>query len=458
MNNRQQFTLRLQNILFVVLFLTVIGLLAWLGKTYHQSFDFTASQQNSLSPTTQQLLTRLDKPLSLVAYVPDDATVHSGLKKLVNKYRRYKPDIKLQFINPDLNPEQAKADGIQYSGQLLIKLGDRHETVNTVDEQVMLNTLQRLARDKPRLAIFIEGHGERSPLTDKSNGISQFADVMQKQGFRFQPHNLLRSQSIPDATSLLVIAAPQKDYLEGEVKLVLDYLKQGGNLLWLHDPGDLHGLDDLEQALGLLIHEGTLLDANQALQDMLGIKHPAVIPIVDYGQSSLTKDLGAHTLFPFATAVFRDEEAKNKDWRYQPFLTTLPTSWLESGDLQGNVKFDDEADIPGPLDIGMQLTRPAKQTPAPTHKPEQRVVVMGDSDFLVNGFIGQGSNLELASNLFNWLGEDDTLLSIKAVRAPDTTLALDGWALYGSALFFLILLPLVLLLVGTIRWLRRRKR
>jgi len=452
MNKNAHMTLRIQSVIFTLLFMAIVGLLAWMGETYHKSFDFTKNKQNSLSETTQVLLKKLDKPLKLTAYVPDDATVHSALKSLVAKYQQYKKDTELEIVNPDLNPERAKADGIQYSGQLLLSVGDKSEAISTVDEQVIVNVLQRLSREKPRLVIFLEGHGERSPIDDKSNGYSQLIDVLEKKGFQFQPHNLLRSQSIPESASFLVIASPKKDYLEGEVNVIQDYIKKGGNLLWLHEPGSLKGFDDLEQDLGLELHEGTLLDANQALQRMLGIKHPAVIAVVDYGQSVLTTSLTTHTLFPFSTAIIKDEGVDNTTWKYQPLLTTLPASWLESGEIQGNVKFDDEADVPGPLDLAMQLTRYID------NDTEQRVLVIGDSDFMSNSYIGQGSNLELASNIFNWLGEDDDLLAINSVTVAGTKLDLAAWSLYSMALFFLLVLPIGLLLAGTIRWMKRRKK
>jgi len=39
MNKHSQQLLRIQNVVFMILFLAVIGLLAWLGKTYHKDFD-----------------------------------------------------------------------------------------------------------------------------------------------------------------------------------------------------------------------------------------------------------------------------------------------------------------------------------------------------------------------------------------------------------------------------------
>lgn len=484
MKNKSQFALRFQNVIFTTLFLVVIGLLAYVGKTYNKRFDVTQSQSNSLSETMQSLLKKLDKPLDITAYVPDDAVVKTNLKQLIEKYRVHHKEINLEFVNPDLNPSRAQKDGIAYSGQLLLKYGSKSEAINSVDEQNVLNVLQRLSRGKAQIVIVLEGHGEASPFEDKSNGISKLAEVLEKKGFSLQPHNILRTQSIPDNASFVVIAAPKKDYLEAEVDLISEYIEQGGNVLWLHEPGELFGLDDIEQRLGLALQIGTLVDANQDLQRMLGIQHPAAIAIIDYGASELTKDLAAHTLFPFATTIEKDIDSSidpgpnanssisddsdteddntvnsNVPWKYQSLLNTLNTSWLESGDIQGNVRFDDEADKQGPLAIGMSLTRDNLNAINRDTKviPEQRIVVLGDSDFMRNNYIGQGSNLELSTNLFNWLSADDELLSIKNNIATGTTLNLTKSGRISLALLW-IGLPITLFGFGMWRWVRRRKR
>lgn len=465
MMNKSHFALRLQSIIFTLLFLLIIGLLAYVGKTYNKRIDVSQNQRNSLSETMQILLKKLDKPLDITAYVPDDAVVKTSLKELIDKYRAHHKEITLEFVNPDLNPTRAQQDGIAYSGQLLVKYNNKSEAINSVDEQNVLNVLQRLSREKARIVIFIEGHGEASPLEEKSNGISKLAEVLEKKGFSLQPHNILRTQSIPDNASFVIIAAPKKEYLEAEVELITKYIEQGGNLLWLHEPGEVFGLDDLEQQLGLELQLGTLLDANQDLQRMLGIQHPAAIAIIDYGPSELTNNLAAHTLFPFATTVEKDvdggseEDVSNQTWKYQPLLSTLITSWLESGDIQGNVKFDDDADKPGPLTIGMSLTRDnlSAINADTTVIPEQRVVVLGDSDFMRNNYIGQGSNLEFSSNLFNWLSADDELLSIKTNVASGTKLELSKAGRIGLTALW-VALPIALFGFGLWRWLRRRKR
>lgn len=459
--------LGLQNAVFYVLFVLVIGLLGYFGREFKYEADWTYGGRNSLSQPTQTLLKSLDKPLKFIAYIPDRPDLAAELRKMADKYRRIKPDTSIEFVNPDLDPARAKQDGIQASGQLAIHLGDRSEVVQATGEEVIANAIQRMSRGGERLVVFLEGHGERNPLAAESTGMSQLVANLERNGFKIQPHNLVRSQSLPQNASFVVVASPQQDLLPGEVDLLKKYVEQGGNLLWLQDPGGLHGLQPLEALLGVQVYDGTVVDANQALQQLLGINHPAVIPIVDYGKSEMVQKLtGMQTLFPFATMVARDPQAGEKDgslaWQADEFLMTLPTSWLEtSGKLEGAVKYDEgSGDKAGPLPIGVAETRVLE---APDNQPdakdrEQRVAVIGDSDFMLNSFIGQGANLDLATNLFNWLSADDKLLQAPVIRAPDTQLDIGETTGFVLAVFFLFVLPVGLLLAGVLIWWRRSKR
>lgn len=460
----------LQNAIFYILFFIVIGLLAFLSREFHFQADWTYGNRNSLTEATRSLLQKVDEPLMFVAYVPDDPALQEQLRKLVAKYQRVKPDIKLEFVNPDLEPVRAKQDGIQYAGQMAIHLGERSEVVEQTTEPVIANAIQRMSRGSERLVVFLEGHDERDPLADTSNGLSQFLSTLERSGFKVQPHNLVRTQTIPDNARFLVIASPQKDLLPGEVDVIKKYVEQGGNLLWLQDPGGLHGLKPLADLLGLKVSEGTVLDANEQLHEVLGVTHPAIVPVVDYGKSVIAEKLtGSQSLFPFATMVEPNpvKEQTSLVWQQDELLNTLPNSWLETDKVDGAVTYEEEkGDVLGPISIGFTLTRLLDQpentqgstSANPKQERQQRVVVIGDSDFLINSFIGKGVNLDLATNIFNWLSADDNLLNIQVNNAPDTNFAMGDTSSLVLASFFLIVLPLTLLLLGTMIWLRRRRR
>ncbi|HHC74934.1 MAG TPA: ABC transporter [Thiothrix sp.] len=471
--------LRLNNSLFYALFVIAIGLLGYLGTQYTTSFDWTYGQRNTLSPVTQNLLGQLDQPLKFSVYIPEQSPLKTSLTELFDKYKRFKKDIDVEFVDPNLNPKRIQQDGVQYAGQIAVHYGQRHELIESTSEQTIVETLQRLGQNKERFVVFLEGHNERNPFGEESSAMGTLISTLQRKGVQVQPHNLVRSQRIPDNTSFLVIASPQKDLLAGEVKVIMDYLNKGGNLLWLHEPGTLHGLKPVQDLLGLQILNGTLVDANQELQYLLGINSPAVIPIVDYGASILTQGLnGSPSLFPFATAIERADTEQAELWEFDPFLLSLPSSWLETGNLEGEIRFEaDKNDQAGPLPIGVGLSRlitsgANKKTNANEMKDkasnqtddnsqeqqrEQRIVVVGDSDFMLNAFIGQGVNLDLASNIFNWLNQSDQFIQVNLQSAPDVRLATSETMIRVNALFFMILLPLGLLIYGVWMWWQRRK-
>ena len=453
MTTKQTAARHLSQLVFYILLICVIGLAAWLSTRYSQTIDLSFGQRNTLTEPTQQLLKSLDEPVNFIAYLSDDKTeLQAGMRKLVAKYQQFKPDTTLEIIDPNLNPVRAKADNVLSEGRVLIQLGDRSEKLSSVDESTVANTLQRLLRNAVPRIIVLEGHQERSPFDDTSSGLSKLRERLADRGFRLQPHAILKTQSIPDDSSFVLIASPRTPYLPTEAEVIKQYLKDGGNLLWLTEPDTLAGLEPVLEQLGLRILKGTLLDGNQALQDMLGIKHPAVIPVIQY-EHPLLKDMQSPTLFPFAGVIEVNPETIT-NWQYSPMLITGESSWLESGELTGEVTPDYAAgDKPGPLSIGMSLSREANDK-------QQRVIVLGDSDFMLNQFIGAGNggNLELSNKLFDWLSQSDDLLKIKTARAPDTELKMPGNSLNILAMVFLFGLPLLLVTIGTVRWWIRRRR
>jgi ABC-type uncharacterized transport system involved in gliding motility auxiliary subunit len=455
---------RIQNAVFLVLFVGVIGLLAWLTQEFSFQADWTAGNRNTLSETTQRLLEGTEGPLAITAFVVQDDELRRDIKERVKRYQRYRPDLTLDFVNPDLDPGRAREAGITRSGQLLLSLGERNERLDfaVMNEQALANALQRLARAGERWIAVLEGHEERDPSETGNQGWSQLADTLRRSGFKIQPLNLIRTPQIPDNTAMLVVASPQRELLPGEVAAIQSYVRAGGNLLWLQDPGaGLHGLRPLADELGVRFIRGVIVDANPELRLLLGIQHPAVIPVVDYRVHPVTRELGVQTLFPYAGAV---EHQGTPDWRVEPFLVSLPQTWSEVAELSGEIVFEPESgDRRGPLNIGLSLTRDLPAAGAgegdepPSGARQQRIVVVGDSDFLANAYLGNGGNLELATNMFNWLSQDDSLIAITPKTAPDTRLELGDVSTIVIGLGFLILLPLLLVGSGITIWLRRRR-
>jgi ABC-type uncharacterized transport system involved in gliding motility auxiliary subunit len=451
--NKSKRQLRIQNAIFYVLFAVVIGLIATLATRYYTSTDMTASGRNTLSAASINLLGTLDAPVRLRAFVHEDATaeaLRANIRDVIERYRKAKPDISLEFVNPELEPQLTRDLGIRTEGELVINYKGRSEHVLQLSEQNLSNALQRLARSGERFVVFLAGHGERHPTGRANHDLGDFVKQLEAKGFRVQALNLATSPSIPDNTAVLVIASPQVDLLPGEATLISKYLDAGGNLLWLAEPGSTHGLDGLAERLGIEFHPGMIVDPTTQL---LGIQDPRFALIGEYALHPVTEQFGNVTLYPQAVGM---ELIEGADWQAQPLLITAANSWMETGEMSGELALDAGEDIPGPLTLGAALTR-ERTTQDNDAGSEQRLIVIGDGDFLSNAYLGNAGNLDLGLNMFNWLSRDDDLIDIPARTTPDRSLELSTTAQAAVGLGFLFVIPLALLGTGIFIWWRRRR-
>lgn len=459
-NKKNRRLLRLQGASFAVLFLAAVGLTAWLSTRYHFQADWTAVGRHTLAPASRALLAEMKDPLHITAFARQSELVATRrqISDLVGRYQRHKADLNLRFIDPDMEPERVRSEGISFDGEMIVEYQGRKLHVQQINEQTLTNTLHKLARAGERKVVFLEGHGERNPDGAANHDYGAFGEQLRNKGFHIVRHNLTATPDIPADAALLVIAGPQVDLFPGEVRLIQNYVEQGGNLLWLAEPDGRRQLDPLAAQLGLAFHPGTVVDPTTQL---LGIDNAAFSVVVDYPPHPVTRDLASVTLFPYAAAL--DAGKVEEPWQGTPLLRTVPRSWSETGALQGAISYDAGSDIPGPLTLGIALERP-RPTEGQAEEgedhggPQQRVVVIGDGDFLANSYLGNGANMELGERLINWLSHDDALMHIPPKAATDTRLELTPLLSGVIGFSFLLLIPGGLVIAGVVIWLKRRKR
>jgi ABC-type uncharacterized transport system involved in gliding motility auxiliary subunit len=451
---RSRLLLRLQSLVFAVLFIAIIGMLGWLSTQYVYQADWTTGARNTISDGSRRLLGGMDQAVQITAYVREDELTRGQIRDLIGTYQRFKEDITLEFINPDLTPERVRELDIASGGEIVIRYRDRSEKIQTLSEQHLTNALLRLTRQDERWIVFLTGHGERPSSGETNHGLGAFSQVLERKGLNVQAISLVESE-VPSNTNLLVLASPRSALLPGEMEKLQSYIENGGNLLWLSEPDSPPGLEPLAERLGINFLPGLVVDATT---QMFGIENPTFVVITGYPRHDISSEMTTVTVFPEATAL---ETTDSAAWTAIPLLTTLEHSWTEIGEIEGEIRFDPDSDErAGPLDIGVVLTRSlANEADTDNNStPDQRVVIIGDGDFLSNTYLGNPGNLDLGLNIVRWLSHDDASIEIQVKSAPDTVLMLGKVAQAAIAIGFLIGLPLLLLLIGVVIWLRRRRR
>jgi ABC-type uncharacterized transport system involved in gliding motility auxiliary subunit len=452
-SRKTRLLLQLQKMIFIVLLLIAVGMLGWLSNKHSYQFDWTSNKRNTLSQSSIDLLQTLEQPVQVSVYVQDDETVHAAIKEILQRYQREKDDFKFRLINPDIDFESAQQDGVERYGQIIIKYNNNKEIIASLSEQTISSALLRLSRAGERKVVFLKGHGERSITDDDNTSYNTLVTELKAKGFSIEAHNLLLS-TLPADTAVLVLAAPDRELLEGEIDHIKTYINDGGNLLWMMDPGEMQGTEELATLLGIRFLPGIVVDNNTNLRNTLRIQHPAMIPVLDYVAHPVTENIQYNTLFPISRGV----EQVDKQFVAAQIALSLDQSWSEASTLGDEIVFEpDNGDIKGPIGIIMALERNIDKLNNP-NTTTQRVIISGDSDFLANSYIGVGANLALGLNMLNWLAGDDDLIAIEPRSATDTQLQLDDTEIMLISIGYFIVVPAGLILAGVIIWLRRRNR
>ncbi|NOQ89164.1 MAG: hypothetical protein GQ550_09590 [Gammaproteobacteria bacterium] len=455
LSHQSRLQLTIQKFIFLLLFISSIGMLAWITNHYSYQFDLTANKRHSLSSNSVDLLNTLDKPVTVHAYSNDDVT-KQAIQEIITRYQRIKSDFKLRLLNPDIDIDQIQKDGVVMNKPFafVIYYNNRMELIDSLSEQEISNALLRLNRRDNQQLVFLTGHGERDINGSDNRAYTSLNKQLTDMGFNLQTIDLLEN-TLPENTKLLVIAAPSNKYLPGETEHIENYIDSGGNLLWLSDPGKLYGLDKIASSLGLQLQDGVIIDNNPELRKTLNIQHPGIIPVTEYFPHIITNTIRYNTLFTLARGIspLTNEDTVN-NWQTEALFNSTGKSWTETGGLQEEMDFNSASgDVAGPITIAVALHRvKEKQTGS------QRMVVIGDSDFLSDTYIGAGANLNLGLNIFNWLIGDDDFISIEVTPAADTKLSLNDTQLVFIGFGFFLVIPLFLLLIGFRIWYVRKNR
>ncbi|MGL5196766.1 MAG: GldG family protein, partial [Chroococcales cyanobacterium] len=333
--------------------------------------------------------------------------------------------------------------------------------------------------------------------------------------FLVEPLNLARLPRVPPDAAVVVIAGPRQPLFPQEVQALRTYLQQGGSLFVAIDPDTNPGLDPLLTEWGIDLDETLAIDSSGS-GGLVGLG-PAAPLITNYGDHPIVRDFqGGYSFYPLARPLLlSDVEGVEST----PLLLTGEQSWAESNPEDPELRFDPQTDRPGPLILGVAKTKaiatdsptPEPATPEPTDEPttdepttdepttdepttdepttdepttdepttdpvttdpvttdpvttdeeptrrEARMVVIGNSEFAIDGNFQLQLNGDVFLNSVSWLSkQNEQTLSIRPKAVLNRRISMTpqqarqlGWAA-------VVFLPLFGLLTAASLWWKRR--
>lgn len=332
------------------------------------------------------------------------------------------------------------------------------------DQTNMSSAFRRLLDPSMPLIVYMTGELERSSL--KSGEREYFFHSASRMGrtslvntgFDVDTVNLMQ-QEIPAGITALVLADPKIELSPVVMNKLKHYINQGGNLLVTGEPGKQSVLNPLLSELGVQLMNGQLV---QPTFDETPDKVMSYMSAATAGLSeaiSWIKDLepgdslDLHT--PGATGLsFTGSNHFKGDTLTQ---THRNSSWLKAGSLV----IDSTLPAFNPAEGDMSLSSFATilKLTRKINGKDQRVIVAGDADY--------ASNLRLSTGPFNgsflmpgysWLVYNRFPIHIPGKKAEDTLLKIGTKAATIQKTIFVYVLPVAILLAGTILLIRRKRK
>jgi ABC-type uncharacterized transport system involved in gliding motility auxiliary subunit len=440
----------------VILTLAVLAILVvanYLGSQYHKSFDLTAEKLYTLAPQTQKIVRNLKDDVNIVRFAKRP---NQQVDDLLSEYRNLSHHIKFQEIDPDQKPELAREYGATQMGEVDVVVGDRKQHIEPpadggITEQSITSAILKVTSATVKTICFVSGHGEKSITDSGPHGYSEADAGLKRENYETKTINLVQSDSVPPACSVVVVDGPTQSYFPQETAMLSKYLGNGGKALIELDPlTDQHQqpakLDSILSAWNIKLGDNIAIDAS-GMGRLFGAG-PEIPLVVDYGESAITKGLQrTMTFFPLAQTVTPADQSK-LDPQVTELLKTSGSSFT-TPKLAREVSYNPKTDMKGPLSLGVSAEKKVGDKTA-------RLVVIGDSDFASNEAIGQSSNGDLFFNAVDWLASDQNLISIRPKTAKARNVNLTESQSMALRWAGIIGLPGIVLVFGIAIWWKRR--
>ncbi|HEY1676135.1 MAG TPA: GldG family protein [Candidatus Sulfotelmatobacter sp.] len=439
---------------YILVIIAAVVIANVLADRYNKTYDTTSNKRYSLSEQTAKIVKGL-KQDATITYFNQSTSFRDG-KDLLDQYKNLSPKVHVEYVDPDKNPQLARAANIRNLGTAVVQIGDRKEEAKSMNEEGVTGAFIRDLKNTTRTICFTSGSGEHQLDNSDREGLSGFKDLLGKDDYETRTLNLLQKAEVPADCTALVVAGPTRDYLQPEVDAIKSYVEGGGRALFTLDPplklghdtvADNDALTQLLESWGVTPQKDLVLDFNPLGQ--IAGTGPQVALVTSYENQPIVSEMkGMATGFPLSRSL----EVKNTEKSSVQKMFDSSDNSLATSDLSSpRINRDDPKNKKGPFALAAAGTYNTGK-----ENSQGRFVVVGSSSWLANLFIKFNGNGDLALNTINWLSSDEDLISIRPKPQDDRRITMTTSQMMWVRATSQFLLPAIVVIAGVFVWLKRR--
>jgi hypothetical protein len=413
-------------------------------------FDWTFEGAFEPSPATVKALRELPEEVAATLYYdPFDPRVRRT-RLLLNRIAEEGPMRVRERILDD-HPDEADRFEVGTSNTLVLRLGDRFETVARPTEGTIYEALYHLRSVEGGTITALRGEGEGDLLRTSDVGFAGLAAALATEGYDLRNVATATMKEVPDPTDVMLVISARGRLRDEAIAAIRRYLDRGGSLVALLEPGVDSGIEELLSEFGISSPDAVVVDPASDRDDapVNGVN----IVAYSYWDHPITRGLDRNRMTYFAGARSFELRKPRVEDEISKVVEASPYSWLE----QDVSVLDRNAGVPErngreqsyhPLVVSGRYRRGDRET---------RIVAFGDADFAANQHLRTLYNLDLILNAVHWAAENEPEITLRPKNRPTPVqfpvpLTNTLRTLYGVGL----LVPELLLIAGGIVWLRRR--
>jgi hypothetical protein len=458
------------NTVMVFVFIGIIVLVNAISFQYHKRYDITELAQFTLTSQTKDVLAEMSIPVEAICFFTPQDVYGLGLptyaQNLLSEYQVYTDLLTVTIIDPDEQPETTREYGISEYQSIVFETEIGRRVVTPEDmvitsggqiagiemENPFTSAILEVTGIVQKKAYFLTGHDEVSiaPTGQYAYAAQALKDIL----YKVENLDLMAAGKIPDDCTVLVIAAPQNPLSVLEYDMIRDYIDNQGWLIILINPGVISDLKAFIGEYWMNIEEGTVIDQYSSTPNT---------PIIPRTQNSFGNLFGiAETYYPGAVSIIPVEEPPENVLIAPLFYTSL-ASWVETDyDPTTEPEYDEETEKLGNriLGVWVAIQPPEEELNEDGSIPEgtkfAQIMVIGDSDFASNQHIYNADNIYQFLYMFEYITADEELIKIERKVLPYRSLVITEQEETFIRVSSIGLLPLLVLVAGTIIWWRRR--
>ncbi|MEZ5402238.1 MAG: GldG family protein [Bryobacteraceae bacterium] len=442
-------------VLYTAIVLAMLGVLNFLANRHNKSYDATANKRFSLSDQTIKVVSGLKDDVSIQYFDRTSAFAGAGgAKDLLDRYSNLSPKLNIEYIDPEKQPQVARAEGVRTLGTTFVKAMGRKEEAKSVTEEEVTGALIRALKGGQRTLCAVKGLGERDLEGSGGDGYSNLKEYVERNNYKTRSISLIEKAEIPADCTIVMVAGPKRDYPQPAVDAIQKFVEGGGRALIMLDPPFKFAADETDpnDALAKVLTSWGVTPNKDLVLDMSPVGQifglgPQMPLATEYGTHAIVREMkGVASALPLTRSL----DVKSGDKTSVEKLVSSGNNAVATTQLSAR-----EID-PSKGTKGSFVLAAAGSYNTGKEKSQGRFVVTGTSAFAANSYLRFGGNRDFTMNMMNWLSADEDLISIRPKEPEDRRISLNASQMRMLFLGSIVFLPLLFMLWGVSVWWKRR--